>query len=223
MSISKPGRVSTLYSVVVISCAVVITALVVRRELFPPSAPRPGLAAESVPNWRAFASMGHRTGPANAPVTLVVFSDFQCPACKVLADEVRTLRERYPERFTVLYRHYPLPSHSQAVAAARASECAARQGRFAAYHDALFASQETLGYTPWQTFARSAGVPDVEAFQRCFSEPGRIEQLVRDVADGGRLGVTGTPTLLINGRRYNGAPPLEVLEKEIEEQARTGG
>lgn len=219
---SKPTWVSTLYSGVVITCAVVITALVVRREFFPPSAREPGLAAQAVPNWRAFATTGHRTGAADAPVTMVVFSDFQCPACKVLADQVHTLAERHPGRFSVVYRHFPLPSHSQALPAARASECAARQGRFAAYHDALFASQETLGYTPWQKFAQTAGVPDVEAFQRCFSEPGRVEQLARDTEDAKRLGLTGTPTLLLNGRRFNGVPPIDVLERELVGQAGAG-
>lgn len=220
---NKRGWASTLYSVALITCAVVITGLLVRREFFPPGAARRGLVAEATPNWRTFASSGHRTGSAGAPVTLVVFSDFQCPACKVLADQVQTLQQRHPERFSVVYRHYPLPSHPHAVAAARASECAARQGRFTQYHDALFASQETLGYTPWQDFARSAGVPDVSGFERCFSEPGAVEQMNRDIADAKRLGVTGTPTLLVNGRRYNGVPPLQVLEKEITGASKSRG
>lgn len=219
---SKPGWVSALYSGILITCAVAVTAIVVRREFFPPGAPSSGLTAEAVPNWRAYASTGHRTGPANAPVTMVVFSDFQCPACKVLADQVHTLRERHPGRFSVVYRHHPLPSHSHALPAARASECAARQGRFTEYHDALFASQETLGYTPWQKFAEVAGVPDVAAFQRCFVEPGQVEQLVRDAEDARRLGVTGTPTLVVNGRRYNGVPTTSVLEQEIVGQAVAG-
>lgn len=220
---SKPGWASTLYSGVLITCAVVVTALVVRREFFPPDAPsRPQAAAEEAPNWREFATAGHRTGPADAPVTMVVFSDFQCPACKVLADQVRTLQRRYPDRIAVLYRHFPLPSHAHAVPAARASECAARQGRFTEYHDALFAGQETLGYTPWDAFARTAGVPDVGAFQRCLAEPGQMVSLVRDIEGGKRLGIRGTPTLLVNGRRYNGVPPMSMLERETGGQARVG-
>jgi len=210
---------SNLYSLVVITCAVVITALVVRRELFPANAARPGAPGPVVADWRRFAEGGHRTGAADAPVTLVVFSDFECPACRALEERLRTLRERRPGRFATVFRHYPLTFHEHALAAARASECAARQGRFAQYHDALFASQETLGYTSWRAFARSAGVADSAAFDQCFAEPGAVPGLVRDTLDAHRLGVTATPTLLVNGRRLNGTPPLEVLEKAIDEAA----
>lgn len=195
-------------------CALVVTGLVVRREL----ASEPARVAEQpevVPEWRAFAAGGHRMGPADAPVTIVEFSDFQCPFCRVLADRLRTIRERYPEQVAMVYRHYPLQIHPFALPAVRASECAAAQGRFAAFHDALFARQDSLGIVPWTRFATAAEVPDTAAFRRCADESGAIPALARDTLAGSRLNVTGTPTLLINNVRFGGVPPLDTLDAYV--------
>jgi protein-disulfide isomerase len=203
-------------------CAVAVTALVVRRELFsgelvsmvaPPNAPL-------VDDWATYAAAGHRMGPEGAPVTLVEFSDFQCPACRVLASSVDTLRARYGDRVQVIYRHFPLKSHLHAVAAARASECAAAQGRFEAFHDVLFAAQDSIGLVPWTRLARSAAVPALSAFEACAAETGPIPSLARDTVAGLRLGVSSTPTLLINGRRVVGAPPLTTLDAFVRQELR---
>jgi len=124
-------------------CALVTTGLVARRELSTPwTAPAPGVR---IPDWRSFTREGHRMGPAEAPVTVVVFSDFQCSFCAVLMDRLRTIREARPDEVSVVYRHFPIEGHQHAAPAARASECAAEQGRFEPFHDALFAAQDSIG------------------------------------------------------------------------------
>lgn len=206
-------------------CAVAVTGLVVRRELFsgevtsmvaPPNAPR-------VDDWGSYAAAGHRMGPDGAAVTLVEFSDFQCPACRLLAASLDTLRARYDGQVQVVYRHFPLRSHPHAIAAARASECAAAQGRFEAFHDVVFAEQDSVGRVPWTRFARNAAVPALTAFEACAGETGPILPLARDTVAGLRLGVSSTPTLLINGRRVVGAPPLATLDALVRQELRAAG
>lgn len=197
---------------VLVLCALLVTGLVVRREFFP-TVPRPG-SPERVADAASYAAAGHRMGPADAAVTIVEFSDFQCPFCRVFAARLDTLRRKYPKDVAVLYRHYPLKGHAHAADAARASDCAARQGRFAAYHDALFAAQDSIGVVPWTRFAVAAAVADTVAFARCTAERGG-GQLARDSADARRLGVRGTPTIVIGGTRLVGAVESDTLEAYV--------
>jgi protein-disulfide isomerase len=207
---------------VLVACALLVTGLVVRRELFARGPERVAAApgAEYVQGWRRYAEQGHAMGAAEAPVTIVEFSDFQCPACGRFAASLREFRARHPDAVRLVYRHHPLPSHPHAVPAARASECAAAQGRFEAYHDALFADQAGLGTVPWREFARRAGVPDLDAFDGCAAGAEPLAVLRRDSAAAAQLGVSATPTLLVNGRRITGAPPVEMLEALVREERR---
>ncbi|MFL5540212.1 MAG: DsbA family protein [Longimicrobiaceae bacterium] len=209
---SRNETTQNLLTGVLVLCALVITGLLVRRELWP--AAQPGAAPPAVTqvdDWVSYASAGRRTGPAPARVTIVEFSDFQCPFCARLAPRLDSLRERASVPVAVVYRHYPLESHPHAMAAARASECAAEQGRFKEMHDALFREQGAIGQKAWSAYARDAGVPDSAAFARCLEGDAGSARIRADVAAGDRLGVTGTPTVLVNRYRMAGAPPLDTL------------
>jgi protein-disulfide isomerase len=195
-------------------CALATTALVVRRELFA-SRPQAPERPVRISGWREFAREGHRMGPAGAPVTVVVFSDFQCPFCGTLMSRLNAVRQAHPQDVSVVYRHYPLSSHPHALAAARASDCAAAQGRFDAYHDALFAAQDSIGTTEWDRFAQTAGVPDLPRFRACAAETGPLASVARDTVAGERLRVSGTPTLLINDLRLQGAVPQDSLDAYV--------
>jgi protein-disulfide isomerase len=201
-------------------CALAITALVVRQEFFPKS-PSGALRPQVISGAREYSRAGHRTGPADAPVTIVAFSDFQCPFCGVAAERLRTLREQYPKEIAIVYRHFPLDIHPHAIAAARASECAAVQGRFQAFHDALYAAQDSIGLAPWERFAATAGVPDTSAFAVCAAGTAPLPALERDTLAGKRLQVRGTPTLLVNETRFQGAPPLDSLEAYVQRALRS--
>lgn len=182
--------------VVLVGCALVVTGLVVRRELFPTRVlPQP---PQRVEGWREYGRFGNRIGPTDAKVTVVVFSDFQCGFCAVAAERMRALRREYPSDLAVVYRHFPLRTHAHAVPAARASECAAAQGRFEPFHDALFSKQDSIGAIPWTRYAIAAGVEDLRGFDRCAGSAIPVAALERDTADGDRLGVRGTPTILVN-------------------------
>jgi protein-disulfide isomerase len=101
------------------------------------------------------------------------------------------------------------------MGAARASDCAAAQGRFVAYHDALFARQDSIGLVAWSRFAAAADVRDLPAFQACAADSAPSPRIDSDVAAGKRLRVTGTPTLLINGLRFQGAMPADTLASHV--------
>lgn len=198
-------------------CAVVVTALVIREEFFPPPAPQAvARQAVQVSNWRKYAAGGHRSGPSGSPVSIVVFSDFQCPACRTLASHLKVIRAEFPEDVSIVYRHAPLRSHPHAVTAARASECAGRQGRFEAFHDALFGNQPSIGLVPWARFAEDAGVPDVPDFERCLASGDPAGTLESDTLDARSLKVSSTPTFMVNGVQYLGAPPLETLRTYVQ-------
>lgn len=207
-------KLSTISTAALAICAVALTGMSVRREFF---APQPVPAGERVVrDWKSYLSAGQRIGPADAAVTIVEFSDFQCPACRNAAGNLREVRERYAGQVALLYRHAPIPSHAFATDAARASICAAEQGRFEAYHDALFARQDSIGRVPWSDFARSARVPDAAAFSACMEKKGPVPALEADERAAHQLGVRATPTLLINDRLITGSPEKEELTRLID-------
>jgi protein-disulfide isomerase len=219
----KTDVLQNLVTGVLVVCAVVVTGLLVRRELFAPTPAGPGAPPPPsvVSGWRAYANGGNGSGPGGAPVTIVEFSDFQCPFCRLMAARLDSLRAEHPRDVRVVYRHFPLPSiHPHAIQAAQASECAGEQGRFWPMHDALFARQDSIGKTGWERFAETAGVANLAAFTACMSRPGESTALHPDTAAGNELGIRSTPTLLINQHRINGAISLDSLRAFVRRGAR---
>lgn len=213
----KSGFSDTATSLLVI-CALAVSAAVVRREFFPSKAA--AASAEAAPrrvgNGAEIAAAGQRMGPADAPVRIVEFSDFQCPFCATFAETLRKLRAKYPDRVMVLYRHAPLDQiHPHARRAALASECAGEQGRFEAYHDRLFAQQDSIGTKPWERFAAEAGVRDTAAFSQCVRDERLMPNVKRDADLAQRTGIDVTPTVVIDGMVIPGNLPAAELEKWI--------
>ena len=202
---------------IVVICAVVVTGLVVRRELGFGSAGPMGSTPvlQSIADWRAISETGHRAGPIDARVTIVEFVDFQCSYCRTFAKTLRQIRHRYEDDVALVFRHFPLAIHADAEYAAVASECAGQQGVFWGYHDALFADQDAIGERPWLDFATEAKVRDLDRFRQCVSDGSSRAAVQRDLAVAQRLGIMGTPTFLLNDRMFGGAPAAHVLEREI--------
>jgi protein-disulfide isomerase len=198
---------------VLVGCALVVTAAVARREIFPPAAQGPDMKPRAVGNWSQLVSAGQWLGRSDAPVRIVEFSDFQCPFCARTHPVVEAVRRRHPDRVAVLYRHFPLDAiHPYARPAAVASECAAEQGRFGEFATLLFARQDSLGTTPWSRFAAGAGVADAAAFERCVRESRTMPAVERDAKVGAETKIEVTPTLVINGMLRPGA----ITEAELD-------
>ena len=162
-------------------------------------------------------------GPVEAPVTIVEYSDFQCPFCSRVGPTLAELTSTYGEKVRIVYRDYPLPMHAQAQAAAEAAQCAHAQGKFWEYHDRLFAEQEQIGAPDKLTQVAGAVGLDAAAFKTCL-DGGQFRQAVTDEkTEGERLGITATPTFFINGRLMSGALPVDRFKAVIDEELASGG
>lgn len=206
--------------VTLVACALVVTGLVVRRELFTPSAAAAGPKPVKVADWRSFAGAGQRMGPARAPLTIVEFADYQCPFCRETHRRLEELRKEHPAGVVVIHRHYPLASHPHARAAALASECAAEQGVFEEYQRALYSAQDSIGTTGWSDFARRSGVADQARFDQCVREEAFAARVDEDMAAGRKLGIRATPTLLVNEMKVEGTVPEELLRRYLPDARR---
>lgn len=166
----------------------------------------------------------HIRGASDAPLTLVEFSDFQCPFCSNTTGILESLRERLGDDLRYVFRHLPLTDvHVNAEAAARAAEAAGVQGRFWEMHDRLFAHQDLLGPEDLIAHATALGL-DVERFVVDMSAVECDSRVRDDVAAAEASGVTGTPTFFIGGRRHAGVYDAETLAKLLLDAAgRDGG
>jgi len=205
-----------------ILCVVVVAIVVVRHEFFAPKPPSTTTSVNlSKGQWATAIQRGHRFGSAQAPVTIVEFADFECPACRQFEGLLQSARKKYPTEVSILFRHWPLSYHHQAYPAARAAECAGAQGRFEQFHDAIYAENDLLGQKPYAQFAREAGVPDVEAFAKCASLTDSVPAIEADVREAHALNGTGTPLLIINGTQItNGGADSTVLDGLIRDALR---
>ena len=161
-------------------------------------------------------------GRTSAPITLIEFSDFQCPFCQRVAPTLKKLRETYGDKVRIIWKDFPLTQiHPQAFKAGEAAHCAGDQGKYWEYHDRLFANQQQLQPDELKKHAADLGL-DATAFNACL-DASKYGERVRDgVAQGQRLGVNSTPTIYINGRMLSGAQPYETFVSVIDEELSRG-
>ncbi len=154
-------------------------------------------------------------GPVDAPVTIVEFSDFQCPYCQKSVGVLKELRRLYGEQLRMVYRDYPGPNHPYAPQAAEAAQCAGEQGKYWEYHDILFDRQTPGKGWDFSALAKELGLqPDTYA--TCLSTGRYREEVAKDLQDGLKLGITSTPTFFVNGRPLVGAQPFAEFQAVID-------
>ncbi len=158
---------------------------------------------------------GHERGPADAPVTIVELSDFECGFCTRMAPVLGAIEKRYAGKVRLIYRHFPLPMHRGAELAAEAGVAAAAQGKFWVFHDALFQHGGPFPRPLLDQIARQVGL-DMKEFRAALDDRRYRDTIAARVAAAETLGVSGTPTLFINGRPLAGALPEEALAKYID-------
>ncbi len=156
-----------------------------------------------------------RFGPADAPLRLVVWTDYQCPACKRLEQELDSLREKLGDSLTVIIRHLPMENHPLAHVAAIAAECALPHGRFQQMHRALFGTKLEGDSLPVRALLDAAGIGDVGAFERCVSGSEARASVTADVARAKELELIGTPSLQYSDWVRTGGLPAAQLEELI--------
>lgn len=158
-------------------------------------------------------------GPADAPVTLLEFSDFECPYCGSFFQTLERVQEAYEGRVRVVFRHLPLEElHPNALAAAEASMCAADQDAFWELHDLLFTEQDRLSPSELEAKAERIGL-DMDGFRSCMESDRHMERIRADQQAAARLGISGTPAIFVNGRPVEGgAVPFETLAEIIDDE-----
>jgi len=162
------------------------------------------------------SAMGPSMGPEDAPITIVEFSDFQCPFCKRTLPTIKSLREQYPDQVRIVYRHLPLDSiHSRARPAAEAAACADLQGQFWGFHDLVFENNKKLSDSDLAGYATELGL-DMDAYGRCVSERETRATVQNDAATAAGLGISGTPAFFVNGILLSGAKPFTEFVKIID-------
>jgi len=161
------------------------------------------------------AAIGPSRGADGAKVTIVEFSDFQCPYCQRVIPTLAAIEERYPNDVRIVFRNFPLGNHSRATPAAEAALCADDQGKFWPYHDVLFENARALEDEQLVSYAEQVGL-DKAAFEACIDEGRFSDQVARDIEEGRAAGVTGTPAFFVNGVMLSGARPKEAFFELID-------
>ena len=224
MARSSGDRFERLLSTVLTACAVVIAASVAYRAMRPQRQVAASRNPTFVADWRKLKALGHPLGEATSAsnADLLVIADLECPACRIFHSTVRDVLRERPD-LTVHYIAFPLTIHAHAAVAARLAECAAQVGGLMGWVEAVYAKQDSLGRKSWGTFALDAGLADTSSIVECANSDGTTWRVDSSRALAERIGLTGTPTVLINGWRLANVPPKRELLAIIDSVvARTG-
>lgn len=157
-------------------------------------------------------------GPDNAAITIIEFSDYECPYCQRWhAETFKQILRDFPDQVRIVYRDFPLGNHPNATPAAEAANCANEQGQFWAFHDMLFSGTVALGSEGYSQAAQSLGL-DMTQFEQCVSERRFSAEVQADLEFAVNLGVNSTPTFFVNGMPVVGAQPYSVFKEVIEKE-----
>jgi protein-disulfide isomerase len=211
---SKGERVLSM--LVAISALSVAASVVYRTFVAPAPVAAEARDPEFLDKWTEALSFGIRVGPPRAKVTIVDVADFECPVCRGFYLSARAVQESYPESVALIHVDYPLGYHKFAMPAAKAAQCADRLGAFSQFIDGLYRKQDSLGLKSWGSYAHEAGIADTAAIARCATDPATVSRIQRGIAFGEAIGLSGTPTVLINGWWLPVPPSEERLRALVE-------
>jgi protein-disulfide isomerase len=168
--------------------------------------------------WRELLANGVETGNTTSTIKIIEFEDLECPACRYYQQTVLPpVIARFGQQVSHVFMHYPLKRHRNALPAARAAECAARQGRFSEFVSLVFAKQDSIGLKSWQSFAREVGVGDGVRFTKCTNEKAPMQRISAGLAFADSLQLIGTPAILVNGWRFSNPPSERELTRVVSE------
>ena len=203
---------------VLVIAAVAIAASVAHHEFgarqvaaAPPTTASPVFMKE----WQDALPAGIAIGSRDSRVKIVEFADLECPFCGSFHSAVTDVLREQQGRVSLVFVHFPLSIHRFAVQAARAAECAEVQGRFGDLVTLVFAKQDSLGIKSWESFAAELGMKDTASFAKCARDPTPVTRIRAGQVVGERFQIHGTPTVIVNGWRYNAPPSKEELLRVV--------
>ncbi len=209
-------------SAVLVICAILVTASVVYRSFNSDQHGRSKFTY--VPNWkRLLIGRPVSIGSSSAQIKIIEFSDYQCPYCRELEPQLIDLAKKYPARFAIVRYNFPLVKiHSGALPAAVASVCAGAQHVYYKFQQEMFrAKLINIKRSDIVALARSAHVPNVQEFKECLGTKSAIRKVDQDIRIGKRIGVTGTPTMIINGKLVEGFYSAHAIREMANESHNT--
>lgn len=183
-------------------------------QMRPPRHPLPPQAELEAEEIRG--PMTPATGPRDAAVTIVAFSDYYCPYCRTLTGTLEQLQEKFPDQVRVVYKHFATSEETKVLS--QAALCAAEQGHFPEYHRRIFFTKD-IGPQRIEQLAAELRL-DAAELSRCVESGRYIRRVEDDIREGERLGIQVTPTLFVNGRRIAGAASFETLSAGVEKALR---
>lgn len=193
-----------------ILCALAMTAFSTARFLSSRTRSEGG-AMHRISEWQRDLAFDRRIGSQSAPYRIVVWTDYQCPACKRLEGEIARLQFMLDDSLAVVYRYFPLDGHPLAYPAAILAECARQNDRFSEMHHALFAATLVGQALPIGSLAQASSIQDTLGLARCTHDPAVRRIVERDISRGRELGIAGTPALQIGSKLGVGGSPAEEL------------
>ena len=206
---------STIITTLLVSCALIVTALLVKREFFASSEMPESVYELDEASWRLVSEQGLILGEDTAPVKIVVFYDYECSFCRKSVPVLDAILRKYSGEVAIVYRHFPLPIHPLAHSAATASECANEQGHFKPYHDELYEKQGSLQEDSWVLIAQEIGIPEIEGFVDCLESDAVREKLEVDQRLAESLGITSIPTFIVNEKLFVGLLSVAELDAVV--------
>jgi protein-disulfide isomerase len=191
-----------------------------------PAAPPPGGAPPAdngAPiDYKPLVAGAPVRGSPNAPVTIVMFSDFQCPFCGRAEPTVKQIEDEYKDKVKVVWKNQPLPFHPNAMPAAKAAYAAYKQGKFWEMHDKLFSNQGALSPETYDKYAQELGL-NMDKFHADIANPATEVAIKSDSEQGTKAGASGTPTFFIDGHKVVGAVPIDQFKSVIDAELKQGG
>jgi protein-disulfide isomerase len=186
----------------------------------PPAAP----SAPAAPEGKQDIKLGDAPvkGPSGAKVTMVAFSDFQCPFCSRAVPVMKQIEDQYQGKIRIAFKQMPLPFHDKAHLAAEAALAANEQGKFWQYHDKLFANQQALERASLEKYAEELGL-NMSKFKAALDSGKFKDKVDSDAKEGAAVGATGTPTFFINGTKVVGAQPFDAFKTVIDTELKAKG
>jgi protein-disulfide isomerase len=204
---------------ILVLSAVAVAAAAVHREFGTAQYARgavPSKPPAYLKDWQQYTKYAKWIGDSNATVRIVEFADFECPFCRRFQETFAAARDSLKGSISLAFVEFPLSIHRFAKPAAYAAECADRQQRWEQFHTQLFAQQDSFGLKSWGWYANRAGIADTLSFNRCVQAMTFAPSVDSAMAQGKRLGLRGTPTVIINGWQYS-IPPYDSLTPMIRE------
>jgi protein-disulfide isomerase len=205
--------------VLLVLCAIGTTGMMFRHFSHPLPAPAVPDGATRFAGWQEDLQFSRRIGTANAPYRLVVWTDYQCPACLQFEQEIKVVKAQLKDSLAVVYRYYPLAAHPLAFRAAVAAECARDQGRFADMHEALFAAHVHGDSLPISSLITTSGIRDIKRFRHCITDSTSAARFAvnADMARVPTLHLRGTPGVQIGDRISTGGLAAVELAARLRE------